>query len=237
MKKQKKSPSKKKTSKQKAPILASTSIEGKVYLTKLGILVLVKKITVNGVQVIPEFANKILVVKKDSLLFSIGKRKVSKKTKIHFQAHLKRWREDLKRNVIDVNIEKPSALALPQNSITLRAVDQDLAEPLSAKQPKRGPKGPRRLSVGGVVDPMLFAGIYTRPQMSEILRESEIGKTLSNPDLGWYIGYRIAVLKERGYTHEQSEDGVVKIFKQIIQRMPLSEILSAIQTAPIKING
>lgn len=196
------------TSKLKS-IVASSAQIGKIYLTKLGVQVIVKKIALNGVQVVPEFASKTLVVKKDSLLFTCPSKRITKKNKLHFKSCREKWKEES----ISENSTKTQGLAAPS---VQPSNDQGVEESPSPTQVRRGPKGPRKLSVTNVVDPMLFAGIYTREQMIEALAKSEVGQTLTNKDYGWYVAYRIAVLKEKGYTVDKLENGLIKASKFIL---------------------
>lgn len=202
-------PSKKKTVRfisNKKPIQAFEAELKKVYLTKLGIQVVVKKIASNGVQVIPEFSSKVLVVKRSSFLFPCPLKKVRKKTLTHFKFCL----EQSDKKPATHNVSRTKGLADLKEVLTSPSVVEEAPSP---KQVRRGPKGPRNGSVSSVVDPLLLAGTHTRQQISMILGESEIGKTLTNRDMGWYTGYRIAVLKEKGYSFEQSEVGTIRLFK------------------------
>lgn len=217
-----------KSKKQVRPILKKKSIQAfeaqikKIYMTKLGVHVIVKKIASNGVQVVPEFSSKTLVVKRSSLLFISPIKKMRKKTLSHFKACVQQWGE------ADAN--KNSSIPAPAPTYTVRPflLATSLNTP-SPTQVRRGPKGPRNVSVSSIVDPMLFSGIYTRPQISTALGESEIGKTLSNRDMGWYTGYRIAVLKEKGYSFEQKEDATIRLFKTNL--MKISDKIDSVKDA------
>lgn len=193
--KQKKSTSKKKS------IPAYQSKVGGVYLTRQRIPVRIKKVTSRSVEVILTLLNKPLTMKRSTLLFVYDKTKVKKSTIL---------RRLSGKRIVSKNSSRP-ALATVQT--TQHTVAPVLVMEPSAKQVQRGPKGPRSQSVTSVVDPMLFAAIYTRIQINEALDQSEIGKTLANRDMGWYVAYRISVLKEKGFTFEQSETGILKVFK------------------------
>lgn len=182
---------KKKTTTKSKPMPASRSKVGRMYLTKLGVPVKVKKITSRGVEVILTLVNKPLTLKTNTLLNPYEKSKV-KKTSVMKRVSKKKSHHNLK---------------------TLLSTPSVVEETPSPKQVRRGPKGPRSGSVSSVVDPLLLAGTHTRQQICIVLGESEIGKTLTNRDMSWYAGYRIAVLKEKGYSFEQSETGNIRLFK------------------------
>lgn len=183
---------------------------GKIYKTKLGILVIVKKICSNGVQVVPQFSSKTLVIKKKALLFPPNRKDIKKKVLLHFKQCRERWEDQL----IAENSERTEKVAIVQARSSQRG------EPTKAPCPtqvRRGPKGPRGLSVTSIVDPMLFSGNHTRQQIILTLTQSEIGKTLTNKDFGWYVSYRVAVLKERGYVFEKFENEAIKLSKPAIK--------------------
>lgn len=193
MKQEKKSSKKKSMSAHQARV-------GVMYLTRQGIPVKIKKLTSRGVEVILTLLKKSMMLKRSTLLFPYDKSKVKKSTILHRLSAKK----------------KTSTLARPAIQTSTRAKSLAIRQTLSPTQAQRGPKGPRSSSVSSVVDPMLFAAMYTREQINTALAQSEIGKTLANRDMGWYTAYRIAVLKERGYVFEQLPTGALKVCKAII---------------------
>lgn len=186
-------PKKKKVVSKKKSIPAHQARVGKIYLTKMCIPIKIKKITSKGVEVMLTLVNKPLMLKRNTPLFEYEKSRVKKTTV------LRRLRSKNSTRLANLKglIQKPSAIELPAEQ----------------RQVRRGPKGPRSQSVSSIVDPMLTAGAYTRQQICVELGKSDIGKVLSNRDMNWYVGDRIAVLKKRSYNFEQHEDGTVKLFK------------------------
>lgn len=209
IKKVKKALKKIKSKSQVKSVLAFSAEIGKVYLTKLGVQVLIKKIASNGVQVIPQFSTKTLVVKRNCLLFSCPRKRISKKTAVHFKNCFERSKEE----ALSKNIERTEKVALSPIQDTLSDTPPQSPSPT---QVHRGPKGPRHLSVTNVVDPMLLAGIYTRQQINVALGESEVGKSLANRDMGWYTAYRISVLKEKGYLFEKLQNDIIRIYNPVL---------------------
>lgn len=199
-------------------IQASEAKPKTVYLTKLGICVLVKKVSNNGVQIVPEFSSKTLIMKKSDPLFFCPKKRIRRKAQIHFKACLDQWKKQA--------LSGTEELAIPQDEPTQSL---PVTETHSATQARRGPKGPRSTSVSSIVDPMLLGGSFTRPEICVILGQSEIGATLRNRDMGWYVGYRIAVLKERGFLFEQNESGIIKMSKIELTPKPSLSTLEKIR--------
>lgn len=186
----------------KKSILASKAAEGKIYLTKSGVAVLVKKIRPTGVQVILEFTDKTLSLKSSTLLFVVNKKKLKKKVVEHFkkltqETHL----TPVLKKFIKAQIKHPSNRKAPS------------AGPRRQSQGphKRGPKGPQAESVRSIVDPLLFEGTYTIAQMAAKLAEAPISKLLRNKDLRWYISGQMCILKKAGHLVEKLDGGIVRV--------------------------
>lgn len=206
----------------KKSILASAAVEGKIYLSKLGILMLIKKIKSNGVQVIPEFSGKTLVIKRDSPLFFVDKKSIKKKAKEHFEFQLKRIRENSPSNAVRKEISRALTLRLRRRKAP------------SGGPCRRGPKGPQSESVRSTVDPWLFEGNYTIREMADKLAEAPVAASLRNKDLRWYISDRMCTLRKKGYTVQKLEGRIVHVIKKVKALVvPVEEVVQVAVTAPV----
>lgn len=179
----------------KDAIYAHQSTEGRIYITQKGVTVLVKKIQSTGVYLITEFSDKLLVVKRNSLLCSFPKKKLRKKTRDHFAFHAKHT---------TVKTSKTPA------SRKSKAIHPIKGKAPSAAPSRRGPKGPQSGSVRAIVDPLLLEGNYTICEMAEKLAQAPISHLLRNKDTKWYISDRIWSLKKAGYQIQKSLEGKIK---------------------------
>lgn len=187
---------------------------GKIYISRQGVHLIVKKITPHGVQVVPEFTTKIMILKRRSEIFPCNRKKLRAKTLLHFKSCVEGWKGE--SILTSASETAPNASPAIVNDFQAQALPPIQTPNLT--QNNRGPKGPRSLSVTSVVDPMLFSGLYTRQQINVALGASEIGKTLSNRDMGWYTAYRISVLKEKGYVLEKLDNDILKVSRLVMER-------------------
>lgn len=193
----------------KKPIQASESVEGKIYATKLGVPVLVKKIGSSGVQIVTAFSDKLLTVKKNSPLFFCPKKKLTKKVLRHFN-----------------EFRRESRLTSASKLVPAKTLSKHKAP--RAAPARRGPKGPQGESVRAILDPLLIAGVYTMRQMADKLSEAPISKLLANKDLRWYVSDRMYGLKKTGYTIEKLESGAIRATRTVLLNPVIEKTLEVV---------